>query len=140
MMDRIFVDECLSASLVAIAKERGIVAAFGPHIGMASWQDWNIAQFAFENGYIVVTNNRRDFLREYLKYDVHNGLVVVVPQVDREPQIRLFLLVLDYLAEMNDLPMNKLIEILEDGTIHVREWTMDDHDIKHINNPTWGQP
>ena len=41
---------------------------------------------------------------------------------------------------MNDLPMNKLIEILEDGTIHVREWTMDDHDIKHINNPTWGQP
>jgi hypothetical protein len=75
-----------------------------------------------------------------LKYDVHNGLVIIVPHVDREPQIRLFSLVLDYLAEMNDLPMNKLIEVLEDGTIHVREWTMEDHDIKHINNPTWGQP
>ena len=24
-----------------------------------------------------------------------------------------------------------------DGSVHVREWNADDHDIGHINNPTW---
>jgi predicted nuclease of predicted toxin-antitoxin system len=136
-MKRFFIDECLSASLAAVAKERGVLADFGPHIGLAGWQDWNIARFAFENDYIVVTNNRRDFLKEYLKHGIHNGLVIIVPNVEREPQIDLFSRVLDHLAEMNDLPVNKVIEILEDGTIHTREWTSDDHDIAHIGNPSW---
>src|SRR5262245_35647237 len=137
-MDRFFIDECLSASLAAVAKERGITADYGPHIGMAGWQDWNIAQFAIENDYIVVTNNRRHFLREYLKHEAHNGLVVIVPNVEREQQMQLFGRVLDYLADLNDLPVNKLIEILEDGSIHLRDWTSDDHDIGHINSPSWG--
>jgi hypothetical protein len=86
---RLLIDECLSASLAAVAKERGVSADFGPHIGLAGWQDWNISTFAFERDYSVVTNNRRDFLREYLKYDLHNGLVVVVPYVARQQQIDL---------------------------------------------------
>jgi predicted nuclease of predicted toxin-antitoxin system len=136
-MDRFFIDECLSASLAAVAKERGLSADYGPHIGMAGWQDWNIAQFAFENGYIVVTNNRRHFLREYLKYEAHNGLVIIVPNVGREQQIDLFGRVLDFLAGLNALPVNKLIEVLEDGLISVRDWTSDDHDIGHISSPMW---
>jgi predicted nuclease of predicted toxin-antitoxin system len=139
-MDRLFIDECLNATLVAIAKERGIPADYGPHIGMAGWQDWNIAQFAFENGYIIVTNNRRHFLREFLKHEVHNGLVVIVPNVERKQQMDLFARLLDYLAGVNDLPINKLIEILEDGSIYIREWTSNDHDIGHINSPTWTNP
>jgi predicted nuclease of predicted toxin-antitoxin system len=137
LTDRFFIDECLSASLVAAAKERGIPADYGPYIGMAGWQDWNIAQFAFENGYVVVTNNRRHFLREYLKYEAHNGLVIIVPNVERDRQIGLFVRVLDFLAELNALPVNKLIEVLEVGSIHVRDWTTDDHDIGHISSPMW---
>ena len=136
-MDRLFIDECLSASLAAVAKERGLSADYGPYIGMAGWQDWNIGKFAFENNYIVVTNNRRHFLREYLKHEVHNGLVIIVPNVEREQQVGLLARVLDYLAGLNDLPVNKLIEVLEDGSIHVREWTSRDHDIGHINFPVW---
>jgi len=34
-MDRLFIDECLSAALVAVAKERGIPADYGPHGWMA---------------------------------------------------------------------------------------------------------
>jgi predicted nuclease of predicted toxin-antitoxin system len=136
-MERFLIDECLSASLVAVAKERGIAADFAPHLGLSGWQDWNIVRYAFENSYIVVTNNRRDFLKEYLKYDVHEGLVVIVPHVDRADQIRLFSGLLDYLATMNELPMNKLIEVLADGTIHLREWTSEDHDVGHIGNPSW---
>lgn len=92
---RFFIDECLSAALVAVAKDRGYPAVFGPHLGMAGWQDWNIVKFAVENGHVVVTNNRRDFLKEYLKYDTHPGLVVLVPQAERSVQTRLFSAVLD---------------------------------------------
>jgi hypothetical protein len=122
---------------VAAAKERGLLADFGPHIGMAGWQDWNIARFALEHDFIVVTNNRRHFLREYLKYDLHSGLVVIVPNLDREIQVDLFGRVLDHLADMNDYPVNRLIEILEDGSIHECEWTSADHDISHIQTPSW---
>jgi hypothetical protein len=38
---------------------------------------------------------------------------------------------------MNELPMNKLIEVLADGTIYLREWTSGDHDVGHIGNPSW---
>jgi predicted nuclease of predicted toxin-antitoxin system len=136
-MDRFFIDECLSASLVAAAKERGIPADYGPYIGMAGWQDWNIAQFAFEKNYVVVTNNRHHFLREYLKYDLHNGLVIIVPNAKRAQQLDLFIKVLDFLGELNSLPVNKLVEVLDDGSIHVRDWTSGDHDIGRINSPAW---
>jgi hypothetical protein len=120
-----------------VAKERGFVADFGPHLGMVGWQDWNIARFAFERDYVVVTNNRRHFLREYARYDIHNGLVIVVPQVDRDKQIALFSSVLDHLIGLNSLPANQLVEILDDGSIHVRDWSSDDHDIDHVGDPKW---
>jgi hypothetical protein len=61
-----------------------------PYIGKGGWQDWNIVPFALENNYIIVTNNRRHFLREYIKLDVHNGLIIIVPNVERADQMRLF--------------------------------------------------
>ena len=138
-MNRFFIDECLSASLVAVAKERGYPADFGPHIGMGGWQDWNIARFAFENGYIVVTNNRRDFLRQYMKRELHDGLVIIVPNVDRDAQTSLFSGILDYLEGTNELLVGKVIEALEDGSVHIREWTSEEHDLRHIANPSWNR-
>jgi hypothetical protein len=37
MSFKLLIDECLHPGLVAIAKERGIVADFGPHIGKAGF-------------------------------------------------------------------------------------------------------
>ena len=62
---KFFIDECLTPSLVAVAKERELFAVYGPYVGKAGWQDWSVAEFAFGNDLIVVTNNRRDFLEEY---------------------------------------------------------------------------
>lgn len=131
-----FIDECLSASLVAVAKERGYLAVFGPHLGMGGWQDWNIAKFAVENGYIIVTNNRRDFLKEYLKYDGHPGLVVLVPHVERSVQIALFTTVLELFDANGDQCMDMLIEARA-GRPHVRRWNSDEHDLRHIATPAW---
>ena len=137
MTARFFIDECLSAALAAIAKDCGRLAVFGPHLGMGGRQDWNIARFAVENDYVVVINNRRDFLREYLKYDTHPGLVVVVPHAERAVQIVLFTEILDLLDGSGDACDGMLIEVHAPGSTHVRRWNRDEHDIRHITSPGW---
>ena len=108
------------------------------HIGKSGWQDHNIVPFAIVGDYVVVTNNRRDFLKHYLKYEVHGGLIVIVPMSrDREEQLKFFAAALDHLETVNEDLVNKLIEVLEDGSVHVREWTLDQHDIWHISQPGW---
>jgi hypothetical protein len=44
---------------------------------------------------------------------------------------------LDVYVAMNDDLVNKVMEVRADGSVHVREWNADDHDIGHINNPKW---
>jgi predicted nuclease of predicted toxin-antitoxin system len=136
-MDRFLIDECLSVQLVAVAKARDLEADFGPYIGKAGWQDWNLTRFALENDYIFVTNNRRDFLKAYAAQLIHNGLIVIVPNIDREGQKRLFGAVLDYLADLNETPINTLIEVLDDGSIHQRSWIDGGFEPAHIDDPTW---
>lgn len=104
---------------------------------MSGWQDWNIARFAFENDCIVVTNDRRHFLREQLQQEIHGGLVIIAPNADREGQAALFTRVLDCLETPEDPPINPLIEILGDMTIHVRGRPADDHDLAHVGAPAW---
>jgi len=132
LRDRFLVDECLSVSLVALAKERGIAADHVGWLGKAGWQDHNLVPLVLENDYIFVTNNRRHFLREYAKLELHNGLVVIVPAVER-----LFESALDAFANVKDGFVNKIVEILLDRSVHVREWTSKDHDIRHISHPGW---
>jgi predicted nuclease of predicted toxin-antitoxin system len=98
---------------------------------------WNIVPFAIANNYIVVTNNRRHFLREYLKLDIHNGLIIIVPNVERNEQMRLFDQALETALSLGEDIVNKLIEVLRDGSVHVTEWTSERHDIGHIDNPFW---
>ena len=58
------IDECLSPALVATAKARNFEADHVTYLGKAGWQDWNLVPFAVANDYVIVTNNRRDFLKE----------------------------------------------------------------------------
>lgn len=138
MTDKLLIDECLSGSLVAAAKERGLVAHYVPHVGKAGWQDYNLVPFAVENDYVVVTNNRKHFLREYAKLDIHNGLIVIIPSVRPEVQRVLFEKALNMLSQQNDDIVNKVVEVLLDGSVHIREWTTEEHDIGHVSNPKWG--
>jgi len=96
-----------------------------------------LASYALENDYVFVTNNRRDFLKEYAKIDLHNGLIIIVPDTKRAEQQRLFAKVLDVVSKRNDDLVNKLIEVLLDGSIHIKDWSSQDHDIGHISNPEW---
>lgn len=93
-MDRILVDECLSVALVA-AKARGLDATHVTWLGMQGVQDWNLMPLIAEQDLIFVTNNRRDFLKAYAAAEVRNGLIIIVPSVRRDDQVRLFNRALD---------------------------------------------
>ena len=139
-MDRFLIDERLTSDLVAVAKARGYDAAYVPHIGKSGWQDWNLVSFAVDNDYVIVTVNRRDFLKQHAKFDIHPGLVILIPEPRKDTrldQVRLFEKALEALGAMNENLTNKLLEVLADGSVHIRGWDVDEHDFGHINNPKW---
>jgi len=94
--------------------------------------------FAVDNGYIVVTMNRRDFLKQHASLEIHPGLVILMPQRPNNRgrhQAELFEKALDAYAAISDDLVNKLMEVRADGSVHIRGWNVDEHDIGHINNP-----
>jgi hypothetical protein len=92
-------------------------------------------RFAVANDYIVVTDNRRDFLKEYAKLEVHAGLVILLPKATRHQQMTLFQKALDVYSARNDDLVNKLIEVAGDGSVHIGDWNAGEHDIGHIDTP-----
>jgi hypothetical protein len=67
----------------------------------------------------------------------HDGLIVLVPMVERNGQIRLFGIVLDRI-ELLPNTVNKLPEIFSDGEIRVRDWSEQDNDSNYT--ATAGRP
>ena len=123
-MDPILIDECLSPRLAAVARARGLEAMHISWLGREGAKDWDLVALAAERGCVVVTNNRRDFLRLYAVLEVHNGLIIIVPKVLRAEQMRLFGIALD-VAERQANLVNLLIEVHADGTVEVRDWSLD---------------
>jgi len=59
---------------------------------------WNVARYARDGDFILVTNNASDFRRLYATEPLHAGLVILIPAVNRMMQQRLFKAALDELA------------------------------------------
>jgi predicted nuclease of predicted toxin-antitoxin system len=111
---RFLIDECLSIDLVAVAREAGHDAQHVAHIGKAGWKDWNVAQYANDGDFVLVTNNASDFRRLYATQPLHAGLVILIPTVSRVLQQRLFKAALDELASHGE-PVNRVLEVDLDG-------------------------
>ncbi len=107
---RFLIDECLSLDLVSVATEAGYEAYHVVHVGKAGWKDWNVASYAGEGDFIVVTNNGDDFRKLYATRLLHAGLVILVPNDGRAVQKRLFTGALDYLADAGE-PINRVLEV-----------------------------
>jgi hypothetical protein len=89
-VDRLLIDECVSQGLLAVAKARGLHANHVVWLGKGGMQDWNLVPFALDRDYAFVTNNRRDFSQEYAHLSTQDGLIILVPMVEHDEQIRLF--------------------------------------------------
>ncbi len=78
---KFLIDECLSPNLVTIAVQAGFEAYHVAHVGKAGWKDWNVARYARQGDFTVVTNNAEDFRQLYANESLHAGLVILVPMV-----------------------------------------------------------
>src|SRR5689334_18733389 len=96
MSDRILIDECLSVELTQVAHELGFEAYHVAHHGMSGLKDYELVAKISEGGFIFVTNNRDDFVDLVAKADLHAGLIVIVPNVRREAQTKLFRAALEH--------------------------------------------
>lgn len=54
---RFLIDECLTVDLVAVAGQLGHEAHHVAHVGKAGWKDWNVARYASDGDFVLVTNN-----------------------------------------------------------------------------------
>jgi predicted nuclease of predicted toxin-antitoxin system len=111
---RFLIDECLSIDLVTVAGESGHEARHVAHVGRAGWKDWNVVRYASDGDFILVTNNASDFRQLYAAQSLHAGLVILLPNVGRDLQQRLFRAALDELATTGE-PVNRVLEVDLDG-------------------------
>jgi len=111
---RFLIDECLSIDLVSIASQAGYEAQHVARVGKAGWKDWNVVRYASEGDFVLVTNNASDFRRLYATQPLHAGLVILIPNVNRSLQQRLFCGALDELARLGE-PINRVLEVDIDG-------------------------
>jgi uncharacterized protein (DUF433 family)/predicted nuclease of predicted toxin-antitoxin system len=111
---RFLIDECLSVDLVIVAGESGHEDRHVAHVGRAGWKDWNVARYASEGDFILVTNYASDFRQLYAAQPLHVGLVILIPVVARDVQRRLFKAALDEFAVLGE-PANRVLEVDLDG-------------------------
>jgi predicted nuclease of predicted toxin-antitoxin system len=111
---KFLIDECLSIDLVLTANHAGYEAQHVARLGKAGWKDWNVARYAAEGDFVLVTNNASDFRRLYATQLLHAGLVIIVPNVNRLAQRRLFRGALDELAGIGE-PVNRVLEVDIEG-------------------------
>lgn len=107
---RFLIDECLSIGLVSVAAQAGHEAQHVARVGKAGWKDWNVLRHAAEGDFVLVTNNTGDFRKLYRTQPLHAGLVIIVPNVNRAMQQRLFRGALDELRQLGE-PINRVLEV-----------------------------
>ena len=121
---KFLIDECLSIDLIPVASAAGHEARHVARIGKAGWKDWNVARYAAEGDFVLVTNNASDFRKIYATTALHAGLIVIVPNVGRALQSELFRAALEAVTMSGDL-VNRVLEVAVEGD----EVTLDLYDL-----------
>ena len=114
------IDECLSRRLVEIAIDREFFAIHVVDLGLQGNPDWAIVRRAVSDGYVLVTNNAKDFIPLVGEEEIHCGLVCLNVSdglASRDTQCRLFEIALKELGENE--PVNKVIEITLDSDAEI---------------------
>ena len=83
---KFLVDECLSPALVTTANEHGFEAHHVAHRGWDGLKDGQLLKRMMDEEFILVTNNRDDFVELVSGVELHPGLVVILDNVRRYEQ------------------------------------------------------
>jgi hypothetical protein len=126
-MTKLLIDECLSAELALMARERGhFEASHVVWVGKSGWKDWDLKDFLLREDWVLVTWNGRDFrgpreapgtAGQFAGVPLHAGLVCINGPVgmDLELERELFSEVLDELDRNGDLTNQVLEVVLSDS-------------------------
>jgi hypothetical protein len=97
-----------AASATVWSHPQGLISPADP--GGRTGVTAGLARYAPAGDFVVVTNNAPDFRRLYAAQKLHAGLVILIPNVDRTVQCRLFKGALDQLAVLGE-PVNQVLEV-----------------------------
>ena len=128
---KFLIDECLTADLVKVCNYFGPEASTISALGLVGQKDWEIAKFAADNDWVVVTHNSKDLRGKnykggYLLHEkIHPGMISLVAFNNRQlthinmneiMQKSLFITALEYIKthEQYDL-LNHVLEVDFDG-------------------------
>jgi len=113
---RLLIDECLSPALVRVANGLGYEAYHVVHRGWAGLTDGQVLQVVVREEFVIVTNNRDDFLALIRGVELHPGLIVILDNVRRNAQMDLFAIALTTAATMPSM-VNRVVEVDAGGMV-----------------------
>ena len=121
-MTKLLIDECLSAELALMARERGHhEASHVVWIGKSGWKDWGLKEILLQEDWVFVTWNCKDFRGPkgapgskgvFADVPIHAGLVCIDGPTGMNLELQRFLFgfVLDELDQQPDLT-NQILEV-----------------------------
>lgn len=120
---KIWIDECLTPTLVARATARGYWATCNRDRELLGAPDPVLHPIVIGEECVFVTNNEADFRRLCRSVDLHTGLVLLPQAATRSRQGALFHAALDYIRRHAradgeseaDWMLNRLVEIDDGG-------------------------
>ena len=115
-------DECLTPELTGVATDRGFPSTHVNFLGLTGTPDHALAPLAIGQDFTFVTNTADDYRTLYRRAPLHPGLIIILPSVRLDLQLRLFGLVLDAISTERDL-VNRLVEVDADGHVTVQEFS-----------------
>jgi predicted nuclease of predicted toxin-antitoxin system len=116
---KLWIDECLSPTLVARANRRGYWATCNRDRDLLGVADKNLHELAIDEEAVFVTNDEADFVALYQRVDLHTGLLILPQASKREELWPLLDAALDYIERQakasgetaSEWMLNKRIEI-----------------------------
>lgn len=120
---KLWVDECLSPTLVQRANRRGYWAACNRDRDLLGVRDQILHKLVIDEEAVFVTNDEADFVALYGRVDLHTGLLILPQVPTREALWPLLDAALDYVEQKADAAdetaaewmLNKQVEVDPSG-------------------------
>jgi predicted nuclease of predicted toxin-antitoxin system len=121
---KLWIDECLSPTLVERANRRGYWATCNRDRDLLGVRDQSLHKIVIDEEATFVTNDEADFVALYRRVDLHTGLLILPQTNRREALWPLLDAALDYIERQataagettSEWMLNKRVEIDSSGT------------------------
>ena len=126
---KLWFDEDLSPTLVALANSLGLLATCNRDRGLLNATDRELRAVAQREGWVIVTDNGRDYRALCRREDIHPGVIIVPADRGLAVQRELTVEVVEWIRrkatergfDPKDLLINRVIEIDESGNCSEEE-------------------